>query len=619
MKIKKNFIAILTVLAMSVQMFCPVFAENTDRAVCVETEEKASCEADAKGTYENLEYEITGDEVTITGYEIPPEGELVIPETIEGFPVTAIGDRAFEYCTTIISVSMPSVETVGAYAFAQEEGWGKESSVTKLKSVNMPKVQSIGEYAFEDCVSLTTVEMPQATSVGVGTFYSCDSVTSVEMPSVRTIGDSAFESCKSLTSVGMENAQTIGERAFVNCQVLECVEMPNVQTIGDMAFIGCRSLTSFIISSENEKYSAEGGILYNKDKSVLVTYPSAANDVTISDSVQTIGDWALAHCTSLMSIEMPNVQTIGDCAIAICTSLESVEMPNVQTIGKEAFSSCVSLTSVEIPNVQTIDDYAFFYCESLKSAYFYSDAPTSFGEDVFEGCAYDFTIYYASGTQGWTTPTWNGYPAYPFDANGVSVTGVTLDKTEATLEIGETVQLIATVIPEDATNKNVTWKSSDESIATVDENGLVTAISAGTVTITVTTENKGFTANCEVTVFDSTVSVTGVTLDKTEATLEIGETVQLIATVTPEDATNKNVTWKSSDESIATVDENGLVTAISAGTVTITVTTEDGGFTANCEVTVNPDKILGDLNGDGKINTADAVAILKAAAEITQL
>ena len=167
----------------------------------------------------------------------------------------------------------------------------------------------------------------------------------------------------------------------------------------------------------------------------------------------------------------------------------------------------------------------------------------------------------------------------------VPVTGVSLDKTSASLNVGGTVTLTATVSPSNATNKDVTWSSDDETVATV-ENGVVTAVSGGTATITVTTVDGGLTATCEVTVTEDTIEVTGVTLDKSEMTLFTdGVTGKLTATVSPSNATNKDVTWESSDPSIATV-LNGVVTPVSAGTTTITVTTVDGGYTATCVVTV---------------------------------
>ena len=167
----------------------------------------------------------------------------------------------------------------------------------------------------------------------------------------------------------------------------------------------------------------------------------------------------------------------------------------------------------------------------------------------------------------------------------VAVTGVTLNKTETSIFVGGSETLTATVAPADATNQKVTWKSDKPEIATVDANGKVTGVKAGEATITVTTEDGAKTATCKVTV---TIPVTGVTLNKTALTLNIGASETLTATVAPADATNKKVTWKSSDAAVASVDANGKVTGVKAGEATITVTTEDGGKTATCKVTVKP-------------------------------
>ncbi len=168
----------------------------------------------------------------------------------------------------------------------------------------------------------------------------------------------------------------------------------------------------------------------------------------------------------------------------------------------------------------------------------------------------------------------------------VAVTGVSLDILTAYMTAGYALQLTATIAPNNATNQNVTWSSSDNNIATVSATGLVTAVAAGNATITVTTADGGFTATCAVTVSPATVAVTGVSLDMATATITTGNTKQLIATVEPNNATNQNITWSSSDNSIATVSPTGLVAAVAAGNATITVTTADGGFTDQCAVTV---------------------------------
>ena len=166
----------------------------------------------------------------------------------------------------------------------------------------------------------------------------------------------------------------------------------------------------------------------------------------------------------------------------------------------------------------------------------------------------------------------------------VAVTGVSLDKSTLKLNKGARGKLTATVEPTNATNPAVNWSSSKPEVATVDGEGNVSAVGGGTATITVTTVEGGFTATCKVTV---NVPVNGVSLDKEKAEMPESGTLQLTATVLPEDASNKNVKWISTNPSVATVDPTGLVTAIAKGNATIRVETEDGKRTDKCEVTVS--------------------------------
>ena len=205
----------------------------------------------------------------------------------------------------------------------------------------------------------------------------------------------------------------------------------------------------------------------------------------------------------------------------------------------------------------------------------------------------------------------------------VPVTSVSLDKTSLGLTEGDTETLTATVEPSDATNKNVTWSTSDASIATVTD-GVVTAVAPGTATITVTTEDGNKAATCAVTVTAATVPVTGVTLNKTSTSLYVGDTETLTPTITPDNATNKNVTWSSDDTSVATVDASGLVTAVARGTAVITATAADGsGASASCTVTVssylppaNPNYRITVEAAQGGTVTADPTAA-KAGATVT--
>lgn len=172
-----------------------------------------------------------------------------------------------------------------------------------------------------------------------------------------------------------------------------------------------------------------------------------------------------------------------------------------------------------------------------------------------------------------------------------AATGVTLNKTTASLMVGQTMNLTATVSPSGA-NKKVTWTSSDTSVATVGSTGKVTGKKAGTATITVRTADGGYTASCKVTVTPK--RVTGVKLNKTSLSLKAGATEYLFATVSPSGASGK-VTWTSSNPSVATVSSTGKVTGIKAGTATITAKTVDGGYTAACKVTVTAETISGTL------------------------
>lgn len=168
------------------------------------------------------------------------------------------------------------------------------------------------------------------------------------------------------------------------------------------------------------------------------------------------------------------------------------------------------------------------------------------------------------------------------------VKSVTLSPKTKSLEVGQNFSLKATIKPTNATVKNVSYKSSNTKVATVNSKGKVTAKGVGTAKITVTTLDGSKKATCSVTVKAKTVPtvpVTGVTLSATSATLDIGKTLNLTATVTPANATNKNVSWSSSNTAVATV-SGGVVTAKAAGTATITVTTADGNKKATCAVTV---------------------------------
>ncbi|WP_419212160.1 Ig-like domain-containing protein [Maribacter sp. X9] len=167
-----------------------------------------------------------------------------------------------------------------------------------------------------------------------------------------------------------------------------------------------------------------------------------------------------------------------------------------------------------------------------------------------------------------------------------TVTGVSLSPGELSLPVDGSSTLTATVSPSDATDRSVVWGTSDPSIATVDANGRVTAVGVGSATVTVTTVDGGYSATTEVMVVSRDIPVSGVSLSPGELSLPVDGSSTLTATVSPSDATDRSVVWDTSDPSIATVDANGRVTGVSEGSVTVTVTTVDGGYRSTTEVTV---------------------------------
>lgn len=176
------------------------------------------------------------------------------------------------------------------------------------------------------------------------------------------------------------------------------------------------------------------------------------------------------------------------------------------------------------------------------------------------------------------------------------VLSITLNETSININPDMTFELVAQINPYNADNKELEWKSSDESVVTVDQNGVVTGLETGVsreATITVTSKDSGVSATCVVRV---TKDVVGVELDCQYKRIEAGKEFQLTASITPADATNRNVTWTSSNSDVAAVDANGKVKAVSAGTAIITVTTEQNGYTATCKVVVRPE---GDSDNEG--------------------
>ena len=200
----------------------------------------------------------------------------------------------------------------------------------------------------------------------------------------------------------------------------------------------------------------------------------------------------------------------------------------------------------------------------------------------------------------------------------IEVKSITLSKTTLTLDEGANETLTATIAPSNAEDKRLTWNSSDATIATVDAGGRVVAVKEGSANITATATN-GVKGTCALTVKKPVFAVTGVSLNKTTLALEIGDTETLTATVSPDNATNKAVSWASDNTDVATVSATGEVTALAAGTATITVTTDDGNFSTSCELSVVSTNGKVSINNGAEISFATGQLAEKLSGSVSKL
>lgn len=525
---------------------------------------------------EGINYRVTSvglREVEVCEKDPMYEGDVKIPEEVEKdgekYRVTRIGKGAFEPSSSLTAITLPN------------------------------SVRSIGKRAFFDCAALTTVVLPNSvTSIGELAFALCKALTSITIPkSVVSIEGSLFSVCSKLQRIDVEegnpnyesidgllftkggkeliqypNGKTgkdytlpsfttsIWKGAFAFSNALTSVTLPNTLThIGELAFLGCKSLYRINVESTNPNYESIDGVLFAKATKELMQYPSGKKEqsYTIPNSATSIGVYAFRGNTSLI---IPK---------------------SVTSIGDYAFSDCRSLSSVTIPHsVKTIGKYVFSRAESLLSLCCLPENPPSI-EDLKLNSGVKVYVPKASLAQYKATYFWKDMNLIPF--------ALSLTPASKTIGVHEMLKLEATVEPGDLALR---WKSSGESVATVDENGNVKGLKDGVVCISVGPKDFDAPTECYIAVgagkFPSSIS-----LDQKEKKLTDGESFKLAATVLPDDASDWRVSWRSSNPAVATVDASGKVRANGPGKAMIIAATAIGGIEAKCEVTVEAVPVTG--------------------------
>ena len=553
-------------------------------------------------------------------------GNNTITSVIIPNGVTAIDAAAFVYCGNLASVTLPnSVEIIGFRSFL---------SCPRLKSVTLPNsLKRIESWAFSGCSSFTSITIPESVEyIGECNFVDCNQLTEIKVNTgntvytsvegvlydinrtilycypakksgtafsipgtIKEISTGAFSGCSDLTSITIPNTVAhIGNAAFYFCSNLVTLTIPNsVVTIGDKVFDYSNQLLSIHVDEGNTVYSSNAGVLYNKDQTTLLRCPEGKNGIVpIPDTVKDIADRAFLSCTKLTSITLPNrIETIGEGAFASCENLASVTLSNsVASIGNNAFHYCSALTSIEIPNsVKTIGENAFLYCTRLTAIHV-DEGNTNYSS--IEGVLYnkEQTVLY-------------NYPSSKSGAEFSIPTSVTEISSWAcyycqfkSIIIPKSVKTIGNyafsnciflediivywttpiTIPESAFNR---WYEGPYHLyVPIGTTGVYTALTANWANDFIISEQE---------------PTSGISLDITTAYVPVNYTVKLSAAVSPRNATNKNVIWSSSAPSVANVSGTGIITPVKEGTATITATTEEGGFTATCKVTVaNTDFIV---------------------------
>ena len=579
--------------------------------------------------WEQFQYQVSENEVTIVGYVGTIEGTLEIPAEIDGLPVTRVEDDAFIKQNQLVEVVIPaSVIEIGSTAFHDCENLqvftvAEENPVYCVKNgllldkgekvlIRCPSgrygevtdipdtVFLISDAAFADCSSLSKIELPiSVLSIGAMAFSNCQSLSEVIVPSgVQTLPDSAFADCIALQRVTLSEGLTnISVAAFRNCTALQEVQLPDtlesiksnafencsslqrmhlpaaVSDLSANAFSGCISLSEVTVAAENPYYTAIDGVLMTADQETLVYYPpcSSQSDYTIPETVKTIDSYAFQDAMQLQFLTVPEtVETIEPYACYDANSLKEVMLNGASVISAYAFQSCDQLEAVVFGDgVQEVQTGAFLDCPSLKSIILPKTITTI--EDYAFGYQTDSA---EAGTYSMVKGFFICFYKYTAGAYYAALNGFD------SLPLDDVITTTTTAV---SANVTTTTETKTETTASNQTTAAVT-------TAALETTSKLETSQATATKAETTAVVTTTTI---AATTNRPET-SIVSTTTPQFGTTTTTT---------THQHGGTATTVTTG-----VTTQTTAVTG--QTTQVTTKLKGDLNLDGRLSIVDAIRVL---------
>ena len=577
---------------------------------------------------------------------------LTLPESL-----VTIGNHTFSDMTALQYCRMSNnVESVGEYGFAGDVNLTDLTFSKKVKTLRNnlfmnctslplftvhPAVTSIEDNAFMNCDSLATLSFTDSNDLlnigrrnengnfaamfsdspvqslylsrwliynideeSYAPFYNRSTLTDLRFgETLGDIGKFLFEKCSSIATVNIPGVESIGEKAFYDCTALSGLTLNSGTTsLGEQTFANCTALKNVVLPP-TVVWVSDGCFMNDHE---LVT-------LDLGNSLEIIGPSAFSGCASLSELNFPKtLYGLGVESFKGCENLSYVTIPDscrLSSIGARAFQNCTGIEWISLSNrITSLGANSFDGCNSIRYIKSFNTVPPvglpNFSGNVIENS----TVFVpAESLDDYKDADlwWEFFNIRPM-SDGVFVTYLNLDKTEASMKASETLPLVAEAGPSTATDTSVGFSSDNLDVATVDSDGVITAVAVGEANIKAfAKDGSGFYKICKITVVPTLMG--RIELDNSSLTLRANREATLKAQIFPVTTTNKEIIWSSSNSSVATVDSEGNIVTKYKGNATIKATAADGsGVMASCELTVLP-PLAGDSNDNDAVTITDAV------------